>query len=287
VQPPAPKPPTAKPPAPKPAAVAPKPAPAKSCSKLSLKCFTNAAKAFGPGGTGLPGRSQGAGQYRPEATGPQNDRPETGRAETSRRATPGRWSSPHHPFYNDTTHTWTDAANLYPGDHLHTDNGATATAVATVILPASGDMWDLTVQDTHTFYILTATSARAHGYDVAAGVTSVLVHNTNCSTFGHLDSTGRPNIPNTSGVYRIEVHDTTTYIGKATDIHNRIHGSFRDGGALNDLGYVPSDVVRLSWIEMPGATERDLFHAENLWIDSEGGIGGLANRINSPGSNIR
>ena len=70
----------------------------------------------------------------------------------------------HHPFYNDTTHTWTDAANLHPGDRLHTNTSITATVIAAVILPASGNMYDLTINHTHTFY-------------VQASETPVLVHN--------------------------------------------------------------------------------------------------------------
>jgi len=73
----------------------------------------------------------------------------------------------HHRFFDDTTHTWTEAIDLEPGDHLHTDNGTVATVAATVILPASGYMWDLTVQGAHTFYI-------------RVGDTSTLVHNINC-----------------------------------------------------------------------------------------------------------
>lgn len=84
------------------------------------------------------------------------------------------------------------------------------------------------------------------------------------------------------GVYRIEMNDGTIYVGKATDIHNRIHGSFRDGGALKDLGYTADQVRGVDWIEMPGATDADLFQMENQWIEYEGGIGNLANRINSP-----
>jgi hypothetical protein len=74
----------------------------------------------------------------------------------------------HHPFWDDTTHTWTDADQLHPGDHLHTDTATTAstttTVVATAILPGSGTRWDLTVNHTHDFYVLTTG-------------TSILVHN--------------------------------------------------------------------------------------------------------------
>lgn len=75
-----------------------------------------------------------------------------------------------------------------------------------------------------------------------------------------------------------------TYIGKASDIHNRIHGAFRSGGALYDLGYVRADVQQLDWMEMEGASDGELFAMENGWTDYDGGIGNLANRINSPGA---
>lgn len=50
---------------------------------------------------------------------------------------------------------WTDAADLRSGDGLYTPNGDAA-QVKTVT-PVEGDahMWDLTIQDTHTFYVTT------------------------------------------------------------------------------------------------------------------------------------
>ncbi|MFF1820707.1 hypothetical protein ACFVWG_25600 [Kribbella sp. NPDC058245] len=72
-------------------------------------------------------------------------------------------------------------------------------------------------------------------------------------------------------------------MGKASDIHNRFHAAFRKGGALFDAGYGSKDVQSLDWMEMPGATSADLFEMESQWIKYEGGIGNLANRINSPG----
>lgn len=91
-------------------------------------------------------------------------------------------------------------------------------------------------------------------------------------------------LPNTPGVYKITMEDSTTYVGKATDIHGRLHGAFRPGGALHDLGYTPDQVRALDWMEMPGATAEELFGMEAQWIEYEGGIGNLANRINSPGA---
>jgi hypothetical protein len=147
-------------------------------------------------------------------------------------------------------------------------------------------MWDLTVpgNDDHDFYIDTA-------------ATTVLVHNTACSTFGRLSPNGRMDIPNKPGVYKITVDDGNageeSYIGKASDIHERIHGAFRPGAALYDAGYRSSDVKALDWIEMdvptgPGQvlmpSDSELFDAEAQWMDYEGGPANLANRINSPGN---
>jgi excinuclease UvrABC nuclease subunit len=91
-------------------------------------------------------------------------------------------------------------------------------------------------------------------------------------------------LPNTSGVYRIEMNDGRTYAGKATDIHNRLHGAFSSGGALNEEGYTANQVKSLDWIEMPGASDDELYSAEADWIKYEGGIENLANRVNSPGA---
>ncbi len=43
----------------------------------------------------------------------------------------------HHPFWDDTTHTWTDTNQLHPGDTLHTGDDTTVTVLATAILPDS------------------------------------------------------------------------------------------------------------------------------------------------------
>jgi hypothetical protein len=176
-----------------------------------------------------------------------------------------------------TNGTWVQAAKLRVGESLQASNGAIVTAEGgTTPANPDGQMWDLTVpgNNDHDFYVRIA-------------ATAVLVHNTSCNTFGDQSPSGRMDIPNTPGVYKITVAvdgDTDTYVGKASDIHNRIHGSFRTGGALYDLGYTPADVQQLDWMEMEGASDDELFAMENDWIEYEGGIGNLANRINSPGA---
>ena len=71
----------------------------------------------------------------------------------------------HHPFWNATGKTWTEAKDLKPGDKLRSPDGETTETVAAVKV-WTGLKWmdDLTVNDTHTYYVL-------------AGATPVLVHN--------------------------------------------------------------------------------------------------------------
>jgi RHS repeat-associated protein len=177
----------------------------------------------------------------------------------------------HHPFWSVSRGRWVEAGELRPGELLQTAAGTYVQVGAVRHYQGNQRTYDLTVDDRHTYY-------------VAAGDASALVHNTRCRTFGHLSPSGRMDIPNTPGVYRIEMDDDTVYVGKATDIHNRIHGAFREGGALFDAGYTPNRVRALDWMEMPDASDRELFDMENEWITYEGGIGNLANRINSPGA---
>jgi hypothetical protein len=75
----------------------------------------------------------------------------------------------HHPFWDLTTHTWVDADNLQPGDQLRTDNGTTTTFTSAVIVPGAADMWDLTIEGVHDFYI-------------TSGDSGILVHNMTCPT---------------------------------------------------------------------------------------------------------
>jgi hypothetical protein len=70
----------------------------------------------------------------------------------------------HHPFWNETTRQWTDAVDLRRGDRLRTANGSIRTVRAVRAFTGSQDMFNLTVADTHTYF-------------VTAGGGSVLVHN--------------------------------------------------------------------------------------------------------------
>jgi Pretoxin HINT domain len=71
----------------------------------------------------------------------------------------------HHPFWDQTTRQWANAANLTAGDKLHALDGTTTITVTAVYNYTGGrDMDDLTVTQTHTYYVI-------------AGNVPVLVHN--------------------------------------------------------------------------------------------------------------
>lgn len=69
-----------------------------------------------------------------------------------------------HPFYDATTHTWTPAGNLKPGDRLASVHHQPATVASVHTTPGAANRYNLTVQQLHTYYVL-------------AGETPVLVHN--------------------------------------------------------------------------------------------------------------
>jgi hypothetical protein len=76
-----------------------------------------------------------------------------------------------HPFWDDTLHTWVPAGRLTPGHDLETATDHHIRVVSVRTLPGAADMYNLTVEELHTYYVL-------------AGATPVLVHNSNgCTPF--------------------------------------------------------------------------------------------------------
>ncbi|MDD1064160.1 polymorphic toxin-type HINT domain-containing protein [Streptomyces cocklensis] len=75
----------------------------------------------------------------------------------------------HHPFWDETTHEWVQAGVFLPGHDLITAADQTVTVSAIHHLPSpSKNMYNLTVDELHTYYVL-------------AGTTPVLVHNDDAS----------------------------------------------------------------------------------------------------------
>jgi hypothetical protein len=72
-----------------------------------------------------------------------------------------------HPFWDQSTSSWTLAENLKKGDLLSTGNGTSEAVARTDQVSGARNMWDLTVANDHDFYV-----------SVGAGSqTAVLVHN--------------------------------------------------------------------------------------------------------------
>ncbi|MFD8082878.1 polymorphic toxin-type HINT domain-containing protein, partial [Kitasatospora sp. NPDC059722] len=77
----------------------------------------------------------------------------------------------HHPFWVESTRTWTDAAAVHPGDTLRTDTGAAVQVSSVRHWTGLEPAYNLTVKDLHTYFVL-------------AGNAPVLVHNTlPCDSF--------------------------------------------------------------------------------------------------------
>lgn len=74
-----------------------------------------------------------------------------------------------HPFWDDTRHAWIPAGKLTPGHALNTAANRHVHVAAVTPRPGDRDMYNLTVEQLHTYYVL-------------AGETPVLVHNSGCGT---------------------------------------------------------------------------------------------------------
>lgn len=86
----------------------------------------------------------------------------------------------HHPFWNASNRKWTDAKDLTPGTKLLVRGKGAVTVIAVLNELGTKEMRDLTVADTHTYYVL-------------AGNTPVLVHNCGGRHRAEGDSSQDPN----------------------------------------------------------------------------------------------
>lgn len=104
-----------------------------------------------------------------------------------------------HPFWNDTTHTWTPVGKLHHGDALNTATNTRVYVVSTRPTPGTANRWNLTVQQLHTYYVM-------------AGTTPILVHNTGC--------------PTNSAQADLPVHSQPTrFYAKAGEMLDRVAGN--------------------------------------------------------------
>jgi hypothetical protein len=79
-----------------------------------------------------------------------------------------------HPFWDDTTHAWANAADLKRGDKLHALHGPDPVVTSVHAWAQPEVRFDLTLNQVHTFYIVT-------------GAATVLVHNDSCNIGTQID----------------------------------------------------------------------------------------------------
>ncbi|MGW0436220.1 polymorphic toxin-type HINT domain-containing protein [Micromonospora sp. NPDC003197] len=143
-----------------------------------------------------------------------------------------------HPFWVANAGRWADAADLHPGDTLLSPEGSRVRVIDIVAYNAVATVHNLTVDDIHTYY-------------VSVGNESVLVHNCGIGTqFG---------VPRKPGVYAIELNDGNFYIGSATsNMRGLVNAAGRQAKpgkrphAVEAAGYNASDIVNVTWVEVPG-----------------------------------
>jgi RHS repeat-associated protein len=173
-----------------------------------------------------------------------------------------------HMFWDTTNGSWVAAGNLRRGDNLLSVDGQHVAVASVRSFVGSQDMYNLTVADYHTYYVL-------------AGTTPVLVHNSSCRSFDLADA------PQVGGVYVIKFTNGKVYVGASeSDIHARLHAAFTDkDSAVSAAGMTKNDVASVSWLEMSGTAWTNIRDVEQSTIDYFGGIqpnqgGQLLNRRN-------
>ncbi|MFG2881566.1 RHS repeat-associated core domain-containing protein [Streptomyces sp. NPDC048297] len=99
-----------------------------------------------------------------------------------------------HPFWDDTRHTWVPAGQLTPGHNLETATDHHVRVVSVRTRPGAADMYNLTVKELHTYYVL-------------AGSTPILVHNA-CGDPAHAADCycnwGEPVIPRPNAAAKVD-----------------------------------------------------------------------------------
>ncbi|MEU7306141.1 polymorphic toxin-type HINT domain-containing protein, partial [Streptomyces sp. NPDC007206] len=148
-----------------------------------------------------------------------------------------------HPFWDDTTHTWTPAGKLHRGDALNTPTDHHVYVVAARPTPGTASRWNLTVQQLHTYYVV-------------ARDTPVLVHNEGCGpvAYGSTDlsqaaidfrKVNRIGSGQNIAVYRVKLPD-----GSIEDLPfaNNVRGAHSEANAdaaLDKLGVTPDNVLEI------------------------------------------
>ncbi|MCZ0986318.1 polymorphic toxin-type HINT domain-containing protein [Streptomyces diastatochromogenes] len=154
-----------------------------------------------------------------------------------------------HPFWDDSDHTWVPAGRLKTHHVLNTAANGHVRILTVRVHPGTADMFNLTVQQLHTFYVV-------------AGTTAVLVHNT-CplndpsSVAAQIAMKARMENGIAAGrnvaVYRIGSGDDARYIAAANE--DNLH-SERVLDAYIDKQGIPLDDVTAIYSERQPCSSR-------------------------------
>ncbi len=135
-----------------------------------------------------------------------------------------------HPLWVEETGSWVPIGDLVVGEHVHSPDGATTVVIGVRHFTANTDVYDLTVDSVHDFYVL-------------AGLVSVLVHN--CGPAEKF------NVPEKPGVYTIHLKDGSKYVGMSTtNIRGRVAASMKPSHAVGSRGYGLADVANVTWFTL-------------------------------------
>ncbi|MFD7537624.1 polymorphic toxin-type HINT domain-containing protein [Streptomyces sp. NPDC059819] len=135
-------------------------------------------------------------------------------------------STQHHPYWNETRHRWTNAADLRAGEELRSPDGHTQRITRVRNYTAHIVTYNLTVSDLHTYYVL-------------AGNTPVLVHNTDGDVCGIRPTPMQYNKPGSmqSAAYDYQRSITGLYEFQVTGGGERVWADGIDGTTLVDAKY--------------------------------------------------
>nr|WP_237405209.1 polymorphic toxin-type HINT domain-containing protein [Streptomyces sp. SN-593] len=146
-----------------------------------------------------------------------------------------------HPFWDDTVRKWLPAAELTPGHALETATDTHVRLAGKAAHPGTVDMYNLTVNELHTYYVL-------------AGTTPVLVHNTDGGICDLNDGYLYRGLAKGHHEYDAAAEGRAVPRGTSTDID-----AHSDGNA--------TDTIYTSWSDDPEVAQ---FGAENLGDDYVG-----------------
>ncbi|MET9046059.1 RHS repeat-associated core domain-containing protein [Streptomyces sp. NPDC004362] len=151
----------------------------------------------------------------------------------------------HHAFWDDTRHAWVIAAALLPGHVLSTPADGHATVVRKSNVDGAADMYNLTIDDLHTYYVLAgATPVLVHNSDGAAcGITRAVISET---------QSGKGSIIGKNPVNGDQALDAgIEFLGPGYKELGKGRGVFRSADGLRQFRMDPDSLEGGHWPDVP------------------------------------